>query len=67
MKYRYVAGVVALSLCVGAAFAQAQYYDNSPPPAGPYPPPPGRCKRLTSTGISFRIFITGFLKSYSQS
>jgi opacity protein-like surface antigen len=40
MKYRYVAGVVALSLCLGAAVAQAQYYYNSPPPAGPYPPPP---------------------------
>jgi opacity protein-like surface antigen len=35
MKYQYVAGVVALSLCLGAAVAQAQYY-YLPPDAGPY-------------------------------
>lgn len=39
MKKQYVAGIVALSFCLGAAVAQAQYY-YPPPPAGPYPPPP---------------------------
>ncbi|HXR04666.1 MAG TPA: outer membrane beta-barrel protein [Verrucomicrobiae bacterium] len=40
MKKRCVAGVVTLSLCFGAAVAQAQYYHYPPPPAGAYPPPP---------------------------
>jgi opacity protein-like surface antigen len=35
MKCLYVAGVVALSLCLGAGVAQAQYY-YLPPDAGPY-------------------------------
>jgi opacity protein-like surface antigen len=34
MKYRYAAGAAALSLCLGAAVAQAQYY-YLPPDAGP--------------------------------
>jgi len=36
MKKHYVAGMVALSLCSGAAVAQAQYYYQLPEGAGPY-------------------------------
>jgi len=35
MKCRYVAGMVAMSLCLGAAVAQAQYYSYLPPDEGP--------------------------------
>ena len=35
MKYRYAIGVAALSLCLGAAVAQAQYYYYLPEGAGP--------------------------------
>ena len=35
MKYRYAASIVALSLCLGAAVAQAQYYSYLPEGAGP--------------------------------
>ncbi|MGH7993309.1 MAG: outer membrane protein [Limisphaerales bacterium] len=35
MKYRCAAGIVALSLCLGAAVAQAQYYSYLPEGAGP--------------------------------
>lgn len=55
MKYRYVAGVIALSLCAGAAVAQAQYYYNSPPPAGPYPPPPAVLYLPPDAGPYFRL------------
>jgi len=36
MKNRYVTGVVVLSLCLGAAVAQAQYYYQLPEGAGPF-------------------------------
>ena len=35
MKNRYVAGMVALSLCLGATVAQAQYFYYLPPDEGP--------------------------------
>jgi len=35
MKFRYTTGVAALSLCLGAAVAQAQYYSYLPEDAGP--------------------------------
>jgi opacity protein-like surface antigen len=35
MKYQYMTGVAALSLCLGAAVAQAQGYYYFPPGAGP--------------------------------
>jgi len=35
MKCRYITGMVALSLCLGAAVAQAQYYSYIPEDAGP--------------------------------
>lgn len=55
MKYGYVAGVVALSLCAGAAVAQAQYYYNSPVPAGPYPSPPAVLYLPPDAGPYFRL------------
>lgn len=36
MKKQCAAGMVAVSLCLGAAVAQAQYYYELPPGAGPY-------------------------------
>jgi len=36
MKCRYAAGIATLSLCLGAAVAQAQYYYQPPEGAGPY-------------------------------
>jgi opacity protein-like surface antigen len=57
MKNRYVAGVVAMSLCLGAAMAQAQYYYYLPPDAGP----------IFRFGIGPSFFQNGRLTQYGTS
>lgn len=36
VKHRYVAGMIAMSLCLGTTVAQGQYYSYLSPDAGPY-------------------------------
>ena len=57
MKNRYVTGVVALSLSLGAVVAQAQYYSYLPPDEGP----------LLRLGIGPSFFQNGRLTQYGTS
>jgi opacity protein-like surface antigen len=57
MKNRHIAGIVALSFCLGAAVAQAQYYYYLPPEAGP----------VFRFGIGPSFFQNGRLTQYGTS
>lgn len=57
MKKRYIAGIVGLSLCLGAAVAQAQYYYYLPPDEGP----------IFRLGVGPSFFQDGRLTQYGTS